>query len=93
MVTGGELERNRRFDAHQEDSQLTRRNRKLVGTIVMILSLFVYPLAMTIIYEQLLIGAAQWVLLIYFVVAGLAWGLPIAGLIKWMSREDDVATE
>lgn len=59
----------------------------------MILSLFIYPLAMTILYEQLLTGSAKLLVLVFFVFAGLAWGLPIAILIKWMSREDEAAAE
>jgi len=69
--------------------QLTQRNRKLTGIFLFIGLLIIYPLIASVIYEQMLTGASNWVLLIYFVVAGFGWAVPAGILVKWMSRPDD----
>jgi len=68
--------------------QLNQRNRKLAGIFLFVGLLVFYPLIATIIYEQTLTGAANWVLLIYFVMAGFGWAVPAGLLIKWMSYPD-----
>ena len=67
---------------------MTQRNRKLVGVVLTLIVLIVYVGLATAIYIALLTGFDQWVLLIYFAVAGLAWAIPIGFIIRWMARPD-----
>lgn len=67
---------------------MMQRQRKLVGTMLLIVLIAVYALAATAIYLVTLQSAPTWVMLLYFAIAGLGWGLPAAWLIRWMARPD-----
>ena len=67
---------------------MTQSNRKLVGVVLTLIVLIVYVGLATAIYVAFLTGLDQWVLLIYFAVAGLAWAIPIGFIIRWMARPD-----
>lgn len=67
---------------------MTQSNRKLLGTFIVLITLVVYAGIAVAIYDRFLTGMPQLVLLPYFVVAGLGWGLPVAFIIRWMSKPD-----
>jgi RsiW-degrading membrane proteinase PrsW (M82 family) len=67
---------------------MTQRARKFFGVFVILAILVVYAWAATLIYERWLTGAPNWVLLAYFVVAGMGWALPAGVVITWMLRPD-----
>lgn len=67
---------------------MTQSNRKLVGTFLVLGILVVYAGLAVALYDWLLTGMPQWVLLPYFVIAGLGWALPTGVVIKWMARPD-----
>jgi len=69
---------------------MTQRQRKLLGTVLLILFLAVYALAAMLVAVVLQVNASKAVELAYYVLAGLLWVLPAGLLIKWMERPDDV---
>ncbi len=67
-------------------SGLKIRQRKLIGTVVLLAFLVVYAfLAML---AAILVTGNKLAELIYFVVAGFAWVFPAAILVRWMLRPD-----
>lgn len=72
----------------RSDNRVKQSARKLVGTVLTLVSLVVYPLLGTLIYERFLTGAPWWVLLPYFVIAGLCWFFPASWIVRWMVRPD-----
>ena len=62
------------------------RLRKLIGGIGIMVFLAAYVWAFTSLYDYLPDNRA--VHLIYFAVAGLAWGLPLLPLMSWMGKAD-----
>ncbi len=67
---------------------MTQRTRKLLGTILVLLSIVVYSIMIGAIYANFLADAPWWVLLAFFAVAGLLWFFPASWVIRWMSRPD-----
>jgi Protein of unknown function (DUF2842) len=68
---------------------MNRRTRKLVGTLLMLLFVFVYALLVTAIAAPILLTASQLVQGIFYAVAGLAWAPPLMVMIKWMEGGKD----
>ncbi|EJL33801.1 Protein of unknown function (DUF2842) [Caulobacter sp. AP07] len=62
------------------------RLRKLIGGIGIMVFLAAYVWAFTSLYDYLPNNRA--IHLIYFAVAGLAWGLPLLPLMSWMGKAD-----
>jgi hypothetical protein len=62
------------------------RTRKLIGSMGIVGFLGFYVGAVAMLAERL--PPDRWVQLVYFVVAGVGWGLPIIPLIWWMNRGD-----
>ncbi|MGH6832696.1 MAG: DUF2842 domain-containing protein [Methyloceanibacter sp.] len=69
-------------------SMMTARTRKLIGTVVLLLSLAVYATVAAVIGSGRIALAPQWVQFAYFLTAGLAWVIPAGLLIRWMQRPD-----
>lgn len=67
---------------------MRQRSRKLVGTLLTLVLVIVYSIAAAAIYANFLGGAAWWVLILYFAVAGLLWFVPATWIIRWMARPD-----
>jgi peptidoglycan/LPS O-acetylase OafA/YrhL len=68
---------------------MQQRQRKLVGTIALLIMIGVYAtLALAVAVVLQVQNANKIVELIYYVVAGLLWVLPAAVLIKWMQKPD-----
>ncbi len=68
---------------------MKQSNRKLLGTIVLFVFLSVYALLAMFVAVALQVNASRLVELAYYVVAGLIWVIPAAGIISWMSKEDE----
>ncbi len=62
------------------------RAKKLVGTMVTVIFLFFYSLFAMLLAERLLPGTNGFVQLVFYMVAGLVWVVPVAALISWMHR-------
>ncbi|MEO8882622.1 MAG: DUF2842 domain-containing protein [Devosia sp.] len=67
---------------------MTQSTRKLLGTVLTLLSIVVYAWLATSLYTEFLTGAPTWLLLAYFAVAGLLWVLPAMYIIRWMAKPD-----
>lgn len=67
---------------------MTQRNRKLIGVLLMLSSIVLWLGIGTAIYLNWLQGAAWFVLIPYFCVAGMGWLFPAMSIIRWMSRPD-----
>jgi len=72
----------------QNGFSMTQRHRKLAGVFLTLLVLLVYVSLATAIYVTFLTGIDQWILLLYFAVAGLGWAIPVGLIIRWMARPD-----
>lgn len=68
---------------------MTQSHRKLVGNVLMLGLLVVYCVVVVSIYLNGLEGAAWWILILFFAVAGLLWFFPATMIIRWMARPDD----
>lgn len=64
---------------------MTSRIRKLVGLLAMLVFLLAYAAAAIIVADLLPEHPA--IDLVYFLVVGVAWGLPLFPLLKWMNSE------
>jgi hypothetical protein len=67
---------------------LRQRQRKLVGTVILLVFLTVYSVIAAFVGAAVLPGASGLVQLLYYVVAGLLWTVPAGALIGWMQRPD-----
>lgn len=67
---------------------MTAPQRKLIGTLALLLFLIVYVFAAIAVAIILQVNASRFAELAYYVVAGTAW-VPIAGwVISWMHKKD-----
>jgi uncharacterized metal-binding protein len=64
------------------------RTRKLVGTIVLLVFLSVYALVAMLVAVVLQVNASKLAEVAYYAIAGMAWAIPAAFVIKWMGRPD-----
>jgi Protein of unknown function (DUF2842) len=64
------------------------RTRKLVGTVVLLLFLAAYGLAVASIGAGRIAAASPFAQVAFFLIGGLAWVLPAGLLIRWMQRPD-----
>ncbi|MDP1631575.1 MAG: DUF2842 domain-containing protein [Caulobacter sp.] len=64
---------------------MTPRLKKFVGMVAIVVFLAAYAAAAMLIADHLYDHPA--VRLIYFVVVGTAWGLPLFPLLTWMNRD------
>ena len=68
---------------------MTRRTRKLVGTIVMLLFVVLYALVISAVADPILARANKVVEAVFYLIAGLAWAPPLMLLIRWMEGGKD----
>lgn len=68
--------------------RMTQRMRKLAGTVLLLLSIVVYSALAMAVYAWFLDGAAWWVLIAYFAIAGTLWFFPASWIIRWMAKPD-----
>jgi membrane protein implicated in regulation of membrane protease activity len=65
---------------------MTRRKRKLIGTLLLIIVVPVYAMLAVELSRYVLAGASWWAQALFFLVAGVAWAIPVLPLIRWMER-------
>jgi hypothetical protein len=70
---------------------MPQRLRKLLGTIVLVVFVSFYALAAMTVGAAKLPGSSGLVQFMFYLVAGLAWVLPVMPLIAWMQRPDKPA--
>ena len=68
---------------------MSRRMRKFVGTLLMLLFVVAYALVVNAVAAPILSGASKVVEAIFYIVAGLAWVPPLMLLIRWMEGGRD----
>lgn len=69
-------------------ARMRQRIRKLLGTIVLVVFIAFYALVTMTIASAKLPGTPGWAQLVFFLIAGLLWVIPAAGLVSWMQRPD-----
>ncbi len=75
-------------DAAQDHVQaMSQSTRKLIGTVLILLSLLVWSVLGMWIYMSFLGAAAWWLLIGFFAVMGMGWFFPATWIIRWMSRQ------
>lgn len=67
---------------------MNQRQRKALGNVLTVLSLFVWAAIGMWAYDLWLVEAPNWAHFIFFVAFGLAWVLPAMIIIRWMARPD-----
>ncbi|MEI7806524.1 MAG: DUF2842 domain-containing protein [Hyphomicrobiales bacterium] len=64
------------------------RQRKLIGTVALLLLVAVWSLLAMAFAQSALTSINGYIAAIYYVVAGLGWVLPAMPLVRWMSKPD-----
>lgn len=67
---------------------MTQSARKLIGTLLVLVSIIVWCVLAVAIYSTWLGGAPWWALILFFAVTGALWFFPAAWIIRWMARPD-----
>ena len=67
---------------------MTQRNRKLIGVFLILGSIAVWLSVFTSVYLALPQNLPIWVLMPYFMVAGMGWVFPAMAVIRWMARPE-----
>lgn len=67
---------------------MTVRARKLIGTVVLLLFVVAYAWVAGSLGAGRIAQASSLEKLVFFLIAGLAWVVPAAVLIRWMQRPD-----
>lgn len=67
---------------------MSARTRKFIGTIALLVLVFVWALLGMALAQSVLTSTNGWLAAIYYVVVGLGWVLPAMPIISWMSRPD-----
>jgi hypothetical protein len=60
--------------------------RKALGSLALIAYLIVFVALAAVLGERVLARAPWWAELLYFVVAGVIWALPLKPLFAWMNK-------
>ncbi len=68
---------------------MTQRNRKLIGAILLPISIIIWSVLATAVYLALPEGLPGLVLILYFIIAGMGWLLPSMFIISWMARPEE----
>jgi len=66
---------------------MTPHVKKLIGTVLMLLWLVIYALAVMGLAVRVLPGAAWYVSLLFYALAGMLWIVPVGLSLPWMYRE------
>ncbi len=65
------------------------RIKKLIGTLVMLVFVVCYVMLISALAPAILSNAGKALELGFYVVAGLAWVLPLMPLVKWMEKKPE----
>ncbi len=69
-----------------------QRQRKLIGTVILLSFLAVYALLIMAFSAGRIMDASPAAQFVYFLIAGVAWVMPAGLLIRWMLRPDQAAS-
>ena len=72
----------------KHSAAMTQSTRKLIGTILVIASIFVYAGLVMWLYMSFLGDQAWYILIAFFAVTGVCWFFPATWIIRWMSKPD-----
>jgi Protein of unknown function (DUF2842). len=67
---------------------MKRRTRKLIGTVAILIFVLFYALIAMALADSRISQEPVLIKTIFYIVAGLAWILPVMPLIRWMERPD-----
>lgn len=67
---------------------MSQKQRKLIGTILIVGIAMLYALLATTIASAKLSDASGWIHMIYFLVTGIFWVVPAMFIINWMLKPD-----
>ena len=67
---------------------MRQRNRKLIGTVLILAFVCIYALVAMALAQGRITEAPKLVQTVAYVALGLAWVLPLLPLIRWMERKD-----
>ncbi len=67
---------------------MNQSTRKLLGTLLVIASVFVYAGLVIWLYTSFLEGQAWYLLIVFFAVTGVCWFFPASWIIRWMAKPD-----
>ncbi|WP_055048694.1 DUF2842 domain-containing protein [Devosia sp. A16] len=67
---------------------MSQSTRKLIGTVLILLSLVVWSTMGMWIYMSFLGATAWWLLIGFFAVMGMSWFYPATWIIRWMAKPD-----
>lgn len=70
---------------------MRQRQRKLAGTVILLIVLTIYALAAMVLGAALIPRLSNLGVLLFHAAAGLLWVIPAALLVKWMQRPDEGA--
>lgn len=68
------------------------RIKKFIGTVLMVVFVIFYALLIMAIAPRILTGGSKWVEMLFYLVAGLAWAVPLMPLIRWMEKKGNSET-
>ncbi len=77
--------------SYREIIKVNIRTRKFIGAILLMIFIAIYALLVMAIAIVLQVNSSKWVEVVFYIVGGLAWVVPAALLVRWMSRPDDPA--
>lgn len=63
------------------------RLKKFIGTIAMIAFVIFYVMVIVALAPRILTDASKGVEMAFYVIAGLAWTLPLLPIIRWMEKK------
>lgn len=71
--------------------QMNQRTRKLIGAFLCVISIAVWASLATSIYLAFPPELPWYVLIAYFIIAGMGWVFPAMAIIRWMAKPDERA--
>jgi uncharacterized membrane protein YuzA (DUF378 family) len=66
------------------------RLKKLIGAVLMVVFVLFYALIIMALAPRILTGESKLLEMMFYLVAGLAWVLPLLPLIRWMEHRSNV---
>ncbi len=66
--------------------------RKFLGMVAILVIMVVYAFISMMVAVRYVLDTPHWVQLLYFLIAGMAWALPVMPVIRWMQRPAQDAT-
>ncbi len=67
--------------------RMNPRLKKLIGTMAMVMFVAFYALVIAAVAPRVLTGSSKAVELGFYIIAGLAWVVPLLPLIRWMEKK------